>query len=141
MKTRRKKRTLTLLEIMIVIVLIGLIGSVIGFNMKGSLDEGRAFKTRQAQEQIQDILMLEVARGALIDTVIADREKYLANSGLVKGDPKKFLRDGWGNEFEVKVSGKSADEIIVTSTKLKAYDHKKKEKLGKSAEVAQEDVE
>ncbi len=54
---------MTLLEIMIVIVLIGLIGSVIGFNMKGSLDEGRAFKTRQAQEQIQDILMLEVARG------------------------------------------------------------------------------
>ena len=51
-------------------------------------------------------------------------------------DPKKFLKDGWGNEFEVKVSGKSTDEIIVTSNKLTAYERKKNEKLGKSAEVA-----
>ena len=41
----QKKRALTLLEIMIVIVLIGIIGSVIGVNMKGSLDAGKAFKS------------------------------------------------------------------------------------------------
>src|SRR3990167_6260687 len=91
---RRRKRPLTLLEIMIVIVLIGLIGSVIGFNMKGSLDEGRAFKTRQAKEQIKDILMLEVARGAPIADVVQQKEQYLRNSGLVL-KPKSFLRDGW----------------------------------------------
>ena len=95
------KRNLTLLEIMIVIVLIGLIGSVIGFNMKGSLDEGKAFKTRQAQEQIRDILMLEMARGISLDEAVQRREVILANSGLVK-NPKTFLKDGWGEEFEVR---------------------------------------
>lgn len=128
MKIRKKKRNLTLLEIMIVIVLIGLIGSVIGFNMKGSLDEGRAFKTRQAQEQIEDILMLEAARGTPIETILERKEEYLANSGLVK-NPKKFLKDGWGNDFDVKVSGK--EMIKVTSDKLKAYERKKSEKVGK----------
>jgi general secretion pathway protein G len=130
MKHRRKKRALTLLEIMIVIVLIGLIGSVIGFNMKGSLDEGRAFKTRMARDQIQDILMLEVARGTPIEKVVAEKEKYLASSGLVK-NPAKFLKDGWSQDFEVSVDGRSNGTIIVKSEKLKAYDRAKSEKLGK----------
>jgi type II secretory pathway pseudopilin PulG len=138
MKTLKKKRSLTLLEIMIVIVLIGLIGSVIGVNMKGSLDEGRAFKTRQAQEQIKDILMLEVARGTPLEKVIENKEAYLANSGLVK-NPKKFLKDGWEEEFEVKVGGQGKDQISVTSAKLKAYDRKKNDKLGKNAQEAQEE--
>jgi len=132
MKTYRTKRTLTLLEIMIVIVLIGLIGSVIGFNMKGSLDAGRAFKTRQAQEQINDILMLEVAQGTAIEEVVANPEKYLANSGLVK-NPKKFLKDGWNQDFDVKVDGRKTGNIIVYSERLKAYDQRQREKLGKTA--------
>ena len=135
MKIHRRKRTLTLLEIMIVIVLIGLIGSVIGVNMKGSLDEGRAFKTRQAQEQIADILMLEVARGADIDTVVERRKLYLDNSGLVKNS-EKFLKDGWGIEFDVKVSKST---IKVTSEKLKAYDLKKRQKLGKPIDEDQDE--
>ena len=136
MKTRRKKRSLTLLEIMIVIMLIGLIGSVIGINMKGSLDEGRAFKTRRAQTQIQDILMLEVAKGASVEEVLGHKKEYLENSGLVK-DGAKFLKDGWGQEFEVK-EGNSGG-IVVNSPKLKAYDQKKKAKLGKTVTETEED--
>ncbi len=138
MKTRRKKRTLTLLEIMIVIVLIGLIGSVLGYNMKGSLDEGRAFKTRQAREQIHDILMLEVARGASIEDVVKDRQIYLKNSGLVK-NPNALLKDGWGQEFEVKVDGRSNGEIIVHSARLKSHEDKKNVKLGKTVVETQEE--
>lgn len=132
MKVYRTKRTLTLLEIMIVIVLIGLIGSVIGFNMKGSLDAGRAFKTRQAQEQIKDILMLEVAQGTPIEDVVANPENYLANSGLVK-NPKKFLKDGWNQDFDVKADGRKTGNIIVYSERLKSYDQRQREKLGKAA--------
>ena len=139
MKTRKKKRTLTLLEIMIVIMLIGLIGSVIGVNMKGSLDRGRAFKTKKAQEQIEDILMLEVARGISVEEVIEKRETYLENSGLVK-NAKELLKDGWGHEFEVKV-GKSNDKITVRSAKLKQYENKKSQKLGKTIVVEPEEEE
>lgn len=140
MKLKTKKRSLTLLEIMIVIVLIGLIGSVIGFNMKGSLDEGKAFKTRQARNQITDILMLEVARGTSIDDVIKEPEKYLANSGLVK-KPKEFLKDGWGEPFEIKADGRTNGNIIVKSTKLLSYERKKSEKLGRPLPEADDDDE
>lgn len=115
---------LTLLEIMIVIVLIGIIGSVIGVNMKGSLDEGRAFKTKYAMEQIQDILLLEVAKGEDISTVINEKEKYLRNSGMVK-DVDKILKDGWGEEFQI---GSSGQQITVYSKRLKAYEDKKNAK-------------
>ena len=130
MKKRQKKRSLTLLEIMIVIVLIGLIGSVIGVNMKGSLDEGKAFKTKQARDQITDILMLEVARGATVEEVTKDPEKYLANSGLIK-KPSNFIKDGWGERFAIDPDGRTHGNIIVKSAKLTAYENKKKEKLGK----------
>lgn len=133
MKKKKKRYALTLLEIMIVIVLIGLIGSVIGYNMKGSLDEGRAFKTTYAMDQIQDILMLEVAKGENIQTVIAEKEKFLANSGLVK-NPKKMLKDGWGQEFEISHKGQ---KITVTSHALTAYKAKKNKKSGGSGLASQ----
>ncbi len=132
MKIRKKKRALTLIEIMIVIVLIGLIGSVIGVNMKGSLEEGKAFKTRKGIDQITDILMLEVARGASIEDVTHNPETYLENSGLVK-NPKTFLKDGWGAQYDIK-AGRSGD-IIVRSENLKKYDLKKNRKSGGSSLV------
>jgi general secretion pathway protein G len=130
MKPKKKKRTLTLIEIMIVIVLIGLIGSVIGVNMKGSLEEGKAFKTRQARDQITDILMLEVARGVPIEDVIKEPQKYLENSGLIK-NPKTFVKDGWGELFDIQADASGNGNIIVTSSKLLSYNRKKSEKLGR----------
>lgn len=127
MNLRKKKRALTLIEIMIVIVLIGLIGSVVGVNMKGSLDEGKAFKTRQAKEQIADILMLEVARGASMEAVLSDPGKYLTNSGLVK-KPKEFMKDGWGAPFEIKEDDEIPGNIVVSSVRLAAYEKNKKTK-------------
>ena len=137
MKTHKKKRPLTLIEIMIVIVLIGLIGSVIGVNMKGSLEQGKAFKSTQAIEQIKDILMLEIAQGATPEEVVKDPVKYLENSGLVK-NPNKFINDGWGCRFVIKTSG---GNISVTSEKLKAYNKKKDAKLGKSDQGTDENEE
>lgn len=127
MKKRKKIYALTLIEIMIVIVLIGLIGSVIGVNMKGSLDEGRAFKTEYAMEQIKDILMLEVAKGESIETVVSQKEAYLENSGMVK-DVKKLLKDGWGQDFQVSHKGQ---KITVHSDSLSKYKLKKNKKITK----------
>lgn len=134
----KKKYSLTLLEIMIVIFLIGLIGSVIGYNMKGSLDEGRAFKTKQAAEQIHDILVMEIAKGADVNVVIKNKEKFLANSGLVK-DASKLLKDGWGNNFEIKPHGDS--DIYVISEKYRSYLRGKKSKLGLDIENEDEHTE
>jgi type II secretory pathway pseudopilin PulG len=139
MRKRQKKSPLTLLEIMIVIFLIGLIGSVIGYNVKGSLDEGKAFRSEQGAAQIHDILLLEVAKGHDIEQVIANKEAYLESSGLVK-DVKKLLKDGWGELYEVYPNRYHTD-ILIKSKKLAAYKQKKNAKLGPSAVQEEEEQE
>lgn len=125
----KQKKPFTLLEIMIVILLIGLIGSVIGYNMKGSLDEGRAFKTRQGMAQIIDIFELEMAKTGLSAKDIADNpEKYLKLSGLVK-DPDKFVLDGWGKRFDFSVDTEN-NTFTISSSSLTTYKHKKSGILG-----------
>ena len=132
----RQKRNLTLLEIMIVIVLIGLIGSVIGFNVKGSLDEGKAFKTEQAQEQIKDILLLEVAKGMSLEDAVAQKEEILHNSGLIK-NPEAFLKDGWGIPFRIWLGGQGNQDLFVRSDKFESYQQTKKNRLKSSNNPAQ----
>ncbi len=128
---RKKKQALTLLEIMIVICLIGLIGSVIGYNMKGSLEEGKAFKTVRAKEQLHDILMLEVSKGYSVDEVIANKITFLKNSGLAK-DPAKLLVDGWNNEFEIRADQYGSD-ILISSRAHEKYLSRKKTNMGNLA--------
>lgn len=138
MVTVKKRHPMTLLEIMIVIVLIGIIASVIGYNMKGSLDEGKAFKTRQAKEQIHDVLLLEYANNNFaipLEEMVKNPEKHLENSGMVK-NPKELMLDGWGKRLEVKaVKG----DIKVTSKGLQEYE-KKKNRTPKEESI-QEDEE
>lgn len=112
----KKKQALTLLEIMIVIVLIGLIGSVLGFSMKGSLEKGKVFKTERAIQLIEDTLMLEVAKGTPISDVLANKEAYLQNSGMVK-KASNILKDGWGEPFDIE---EKDEQIIVSSKRLTA---------------------
>ncbi len=119
---KKRKRPLTLLEIMIVIFLIGLIGSVIGYNMKGSLDEGKAFKTKQAMSQIREILLLEVAKGATIDEVTGAPELFLKRAMITK-NPEALIKDGWGKKIEVTAKGN--DDISVKSESLEKYEAKK----------------
>lgn len=128
MSRRKKKQTLTLLEIMIVIFLIGIIGSVIGYNMKGSLEEGKAFKTETTMEKLHDILMLEVAKGFAIDDVVNNIPSFLRNSGLIK-DPDKLLVDGWNQKFEVHANQYGTD-IVIRSTAHENYLNRKRTNLG-----------
>ncbi|MBS0622641.1 MAG: type II secretion system protein [Verrucomicrobia bacterium] len=116
-----KKRALTLIELMIVIVLIGLIGGVVAYNMRGSLDKGRAFKTEQGGVQVYNLLMLAVAEGNSIEKVVSDWEQFIANSGMVK-NAEQTCRDGWGQLYTVRLSDKG-DDIVVSSTH-RGYENK-----------------
>ncbi|MCH9612272.1 MAG: hypothetical protein S4CHLAM102_07580 [Chlamydiia bacterium] len=119
-----KKKYFTLLEIMLVIFIIGLIGSALGISMKGSLDEGRAFKTEQGAKQIYDVLTLELAKGGKLDAVLKKPEKYLARSGFIK-DPKKLLVDGWGNPYQIEAD-QSGEDIRVVSNRFYQFQSNKK---------------
>ena len=122
---RYSKRAITLLEIMIVIFIIGIIGSVVGYNMKGSLDKGRCFKTEQAAHKLYEVLTYALADEIITFADIGDTEKLkiaLRNSGLVqKAD--ELIRDGWSVPFIFPSDKKalSTDVIRFTSSKYEEY--------------------
>jgi len=127
-----KKRAMTLLEIMIVIFIIGIIGSVVGYNMKGSLEKGKAFKTEHGMRQVEEIIMLEVASGNVqLDEVdnIEKVQKILKNSDLAR-NAKDLIKDGWGKEYEVR-KNKYGNKIRLVSAEYNSYKDKQNKKKPK----------
>ncbi len=117
----KKRQSITLLEIMIVIFLIGLIGGVVGYNMKGSLDRGRAFKTQQMQEKIAEILELEMnIRKESGKDIALKAEGILNASGFFKNNTE-VLKDGWGEKMDVDWN-ETDSKFNVTSKRLQKHD-------------------
>lgn len=115
---RYKKRRITLIEIMIVMFLIALIAGVITYNYRGSLDEGKAFKTKAAMDKIETILNLSVAEDpSLMDHISSEWVKIIQSSPLVK-NPDDLIKDGWGTPFQVSTEG---NIIHVHSPKFDDY--------------------
>jgi len=126
-KKMRKKRAITLLEIMIVILLIGLIGGVVSYNLKGTLDKGKAFASKEGAKKLEDILNLEIQQGPRTAKEIADDnskeraivEAVVLNSGLIsRQQVAKFLKDGWGEFYTIRRDGQ---QVTVSSHKLDEY--------------------
>lgn len=116
---KKKKRTFTLLEIIIVIFIITLITGAIGYSMKGSLDKGRAFRTEQGIEQLHDLLLICLAEGDKPDEVAAKPEPFIRRHGLAK-NPSKLVEDGWGQKYVIKpINGKT--DFSIHSDSLAKY--------------------
>lgn len=122
----KKKKTLTLLEIILVIFLITLITGAIGYNMKGTLDRGKAFRTEQARAELHDLLLVAVSEGRSFSDVLQNKEKYIRDAGLAK-NPDKLFEDGWGNKFSIALN-KDKDDFVIESDALTKY----YKKIGKS---------
>jgi len=125
-----KKRALTLIEIMIVIFIIGLIGSVIGYNMKGSLDEGKSFKCEQGSKQVHDFLTLQIAEtNKDMDDVLAEPEEALRATGFVNR-ADKLIKDGWNQKYVIEkienADGKDPDFIVFSKNWYSFLKNKKK---------------
>ena len=120
---KKKKRALTLLEIMIVIALITLITGVIGYNMRGTLDRGRAFRTEQAKAQLSDMLTLAASDGHPIAKILKNPQTYIEKLGFAK-KPDQLLVDGWGQKFLITYNEEQA-EFEISSEKYDKYLEKK----------------
>lgn len=124
-----KKRAISLLEIMIVIFLIALIGGVVGYNMKGSMDKGKAFKTKEAMSRVKEILYLVASENQLsLEEVVNNKEENLRKSGMVK-NPSELLKDGWGNPFKIEVEyqgrrNNREGKIVISSVAYDTYNQK-----------------
>lgn len=97
-----RKAYITLIEMMIVMFLIALITGVIAYNYRGSLEEGKAFKTKVGIEKVETILNLAVANDPELINHINDNWKgIIKNSPLVQ-NPDALIKDGWGNDYIVR---------------------------------------
>lgn len=121
---KKIRRAFTLMEIMLVILIISLIGGVIGYSMKGSLEEGKAFKTQQAIAKVYELIQLRLAETGDIEEIYNNLKSELEKTGLVKR-VKDLLKDGWGKEFTIK---KTNGEITLQSRDLDKYIQKKGKK-------------
>lgn len=113
-----KKRFITLVEMMIVMFLIAMITGVIAYNYTGSLDEGKAFKTKSGIEKIHTILDLYYASHPDERDEVESRWKgILASSPLVK-NASELEKDGWGVDYKVTIEG---DNIVIVSERYQEY--------------------
>ncbi len=122
MKAKNKQRGFTLLEVMVVIVIIGLLGSVVVQNLMGNMD------TAKVQKAVQDINALETSLSmykmdnykypsteqgleALVEeTDVEPLPRRFPNGGYVKRLPD----DPWGNEYQLLNPGENGDIDIFT---------------------------
>lgn len=125
MRTRRKRHPITLLEVMIVILLIGVIGGVLSYNLKGALERGKKFRSTEGMQRLKEILELEIEKGYVTAAQLkgaADSKKVIKcvkNSGLISQNKiDEFVRDGWKEPF--LITEKDGD-IFVSSTRLDKY--------------------
>jgi prepilin-type N-terminal cleavage/methylation domain-containing protein len=136
---KRKKQAMTLLEVMIVIFIIGIISSVIGYNMKGSLNKAKAFKTTEGMKKILEIFELEIAQGsASLQEVVSSPESVLEGSGLVTSG-KEMFKDGWGQPYEIKLS--SSGKILLKSKAYETFLKKQKKKIAVDTLALDDDQE
>lgn len=102
-KMKIKRRYVTLIEMMIVMFLIALIIGVIAYNYRGSLDEGKAFKTKVGIEKLETILNLRAAEEpGVMDHIENEWKRVVIESPLVQ-NPSALIKDGWGYEYKVSV--------------------------------------
>ncbi len=117
-----KRRFVTLIEMMIVMFLIALITGVVAYNYRGSLDEGKAFKTSTAITKLETILNLAVAKNPEIREGITSSWKEIIKASPLVQDPNSLIKDGWGEDYQVEVNQETG-AVEVSSAKYTEYKH------------------
>lgn len=112
-----KRRCITLIEIMIVMFLIAVITAAVAINITGSLDEGKAFKTKTNIEKLESILNLMVADDPNLMSTVSSQWKELIRRSPLVPDANALSRDGWGYDYEVWV-----DENGVVKARSRKFD-------------------
>jgi general secretion pathway protein G len=102
---RASRRGLTLIEIMVVIALLGVLGTVIAVNLTDALDDNSADAARLQMKQIGSGLQMYALK---------NKGKYPSTSDGLDGARRFFAgnkipKDPWGNEFKYFSPGTHSD--------------------------------
>lgn len=117
-----KKRNVTLIEMLIVMFLIAMIIGVVAYNYQGTLEEGKAFKSKTGKEKIETILTLAVSQNPDLEDNIESRWKEIVRKSPLVKNPDDLIKDGWGEEYDVSVQD---GRIRVRSRRLEEYERSK----------------
>lgn len=112
------RRHVTLIEMMIVMFLIALILGVLAYNYRGTLEEGKAFKTKAGMEKLETILNLAIAENPDLQNDIESKWQEVIMSSPLVSNPSALIKDGWGNTYDVTVEN---GKINVRSEKYEEY--------------------
>lgn len=119
----KKKQFITLVEMMIVMFLIAMITGVIAYNYTGSLEEGKAFKTKAGIDKIHTILDLHLATHPEDrDSIESKWQEVVKHSPLVK-NAEELIKDGWGLDYQV--SRENDGDLSISSEKYNQYQNTK----------------
>lgn len=124
-----KRRFITLIEIMIVMFLIALITGVVAYNYRGTLDEGKAFKTKAGMSRLETVLSMVLADHPDADLSGNNWQEYIRQSKIVTG-ADNLMRDGWGEYYQLEFDQES-HAIKLHSNKYEAYINKNKTSMFK----------
>lgn len=123
------RRHVTLIEMMIVMFLIAMIIGVVAYNYQGTLEEGKAFKTKAAKEKLETILTLAISENPSLRDDIEAKWKEVVKSSPLVHNPNELMKDGWGEDYEVKIVD---DRLRVTSKHYNQYVEKNRSSMFRS---------
>ena len=115
MKRKRKirRRAITLIEMIVVMLLIAIITGSVAYNYNESLNEGKAFKTREGIQRIKTIVTLKMAEDPGNESaIVGNWEEWVKKSPLIQ-NPKEALKDGWGGKYNVSIQKDENGEDVV----------------------------
>ena len=115
-----QRRFVTLIEMMIVMFLIAMIAGALAYNFQGSLDEGKAFKTKSGIEKLETILNLEISKHPGAASQIVSDWRSAVNASPIVKDPQSLIKDGWGDDYDVSLDPDRGG-VVVSSRKYEEY--------------------
>jgi general secretion pathway protein G len=104
--TIRRRRGLTLVEIVVVIALLGLLMTILGGSLLGTLESSKVDATRITISQIEGALEIYNVKKGKYPKALDDASKFMRDSQVPK--------DAWGNDFDYSTNsscGKSYEII------------------------------
>jgi type II secretory pathway pseudopilin PulG len=122
-KKKCKKRSITLIEILVVMSLIAIITGALAYNYQGAIEKGKAFKTEELIKRIETILSIKIAEYPdKVHEIEHNWTDFVKKSPLWTGSDN--IEDGWGGKITMNFERDPTDgelKIKGTSKRLDEY--------------------